>query len=109
MQVTDTDWSKTEKKIAQAAFDQAYQREIAALIQQVREGAGTIASLEDLWQLHDFLSARRHEIDGKYDYRYSVLIFVFSRLIREGWLQVEELTGLAPDKLTKITVLANMG
>ncbi|UIE37971.1 hypothetical protein [Leptodesmis sichuanensis] len=109
MQVTDTDWSKTEKKIAQAAFEQAYQREIAALIQQVREGAGAIASLEDLWQLHDFLSARRHEIDGKYDYRYSVLIFVFSRLIREGWLHLDELAGLAPDKLTKITVLANMG
>lgn len=108
MQVTDTDWSKTEKTIARAAFDQAFQREMAALIKQVRNGAGEIASLEDLWQLHDFLSARRHEIDGKYDYRYSVLIFVFSRLVREGWLQIDELAGLAPDKLTKITVLANM-
>ncbi len=108
MQVTDTDWSKTEKQIAQAAFDQAYQREIAALIQKVRDSAGEIAALEDLWQLHDFLSARRHEIDGKYDYRYSVLIFVFSRLIREGWLHLDELAGLAPDKLTKITVLATM-
>lgn len=108
MQVTEIDWSKTEKQIAQAAFDQAYQREIAALIQQVREGAGAIAALEDLWQLHDFLSAKRHEIDGKYDYRYSVLIFVFSRLIREGWLHPNELNGLSPDKLTKITVLAQM-
>jgi hypothetical protein len=108
MQVTDTDWSKTEQKIAEVAFEQAYQREIAALIQQVREGAGAIASLEDLWQLHDFLSARRHEIDGKYDYQYSGLIFVFSRLVREGWLQLDELTGLAPEKLTKITVLAKM-
>lgn len=108
MQVTDTDWSKTEQIVAKAAFDKAYQREVAALMQQVRAGASEIASLEDLWQLHDFLSARRHELDGKYDYRYSVLIFVFSRLIREGWLHVDELAGLAPDKLTKITVLATM-
>jgi hypothetical protein len=108
MQVTEIDWSKTEKKIAQAAFDQAYQREVAALIQQVRDGSGAIASLEDLWKLHDFLSARRHELDGKYDYHYSGLIFVFSRLIREGWLQPDELAGLAPEKLTKITVLAKM-
>jgi hypothetical protein len=109
MQVTEIDWSKTEEQIAQTAFEKAYQREIEALIRQVRDGAGAIARLEDLWQLHDFLSARRHELDGKYDYSYSALIFVFSRLIREGWLQVDELAGLAPDKLTKITVLTNMG
>jgi Photoprotection regulator fluorescence recovery protein len=62
-----------------------------------------------VWQLHDFLSAKRHDIDGKYDYRYSVLIFVFATLIREGWLHLDELKGLHTDKLTKMAVLAQMG
>jgi hypothetical protein len=109
MLVSEIEWSKTEKKVAQAAFEKAYTREIDALIKEVREKASTIAALDDTWQLHDFLSARRHEIDGKYDYRYSVLIFVFARLIQEGWLHLNELEGLEKDKLTKVAALARMG
>lgn len=108
MQVNDGDWSKNEKKIAQAAFDKAYEREIKALIEDVRERASVIAAIDDMWRLHDFLSARRHDIDGKYDYRYSVLIFVFARLVKEGWLHLDELKGLDTDKLTKVAALARM-
>ncbi|WP_302883393.1 hypothetical protein [Kovacikia minuta] len=108
MQAADTDWSKTEKKVAQAAFKTAYEREVSALIKDVRDHSSTIVELDDLWRLHDFLSARRHDIDGKYDYRYSVLIFVFARLLKEGWLQLGELEGLERDKLAKISSLARM-
>lgn len=108
MQVSDAEWSKIEKKIAQAAFERAYEREIKALIEEVRARAGEIVELDQVWRLHDFLSARRHEIDGKYDYSYSVLIFVFARLIKEGWLDLDELEGLDTDKLTKVAALARM-
>jgi hypothetical protein len=108
MQETDIKWSKIEKEIAHRAFEQAYEREIHALIQDVRDNAGAIAELSDVWRLHDFLSARRHEIDGKYDYRYSRLVFVFAQLVREGWLSLEELEGLQPDKLAKIRALMLM-
>ncbi len=102
LQVNDVEWSNIEKNIAKEAFDKAYIREIDALIKEVREQAGVISELSDVWKLHDFLSTRRHEIDGKYDYRYSVLIFVFSRLVNEGWLHLHELEGLGKDKLTKV-------
>jgi hypothetical protein len=102
------DWSTTEQQIAQAAFKNAYNRETSTLIQDVRAKASSIARLEDLWRLHDFLSARRHEIDGKYDYSYPSLIFVFAGLLREGWLHLGDLEGLSRDKLAKITSLARM-
>ncbi|BAU09857.1 hypothetical protein LEP3755_03320 [Leptolyngbya sp. NIES-3755] len=108
MQVSEIQWSETEKKISRSAFDQAYQREIEALIQEVIHRSGTVSNQQDVWQLHDFLSARRHEIDGKYDYRYSGLIFVFARLIKEKWLSIEELKGLETDKLAKISALIRM-
>lgn len=108
MTVSDIEWSKAEKKVAQAAFETAYKREIDALIEDVREKASTIAALDDIWRLHDFLSAKRHEIDGKYDYRYSVLIFVFAGLVKEGWLHLDELEGLDQGKLTKVAALARM-
>jgi hypothetical protein len=106
--MNEIDWSKAEKNIARSAFEKAYERETSALIEDVREQAGTIATLEDIWRLHDFLSTRRHELDGKYDYRYSMLIFVFAQLVREGWLQPQDLAGLAPDKLSKVMALVRM-
>ncbi len=108
MQVSEVEWSTTEKEIAQAAFEKAYEREIEAVIKEVRQRVSAIAQPNEMWQLHDFLSARRHEIDGKYDYRYSVLIFVFARLIKEGWLHLDELQGLEKDKLTKVVALTRM-
>jgi hypothetical protein len=108
MQATETGWSKTEQQIARTAFDTAYEREINHLIETVREKSGAVREIADIWQLHDFLSARRHEIDGKYDYRYSTLIFVFASLVKDGWLQLSELEGLAKDKLAKISALTRM-
>jgi Photoprotection regulator fluorescence recovery protein len=108
MQVSETEWSNIEQKVAQEAFERAYEREINALIEEVRERASAIAQLEDMWHLHDFLSARRHEIDGKYDYRYSMLVFTFAKLVKEGWLQLNELEGLDREKIAKIVALARM-
>lgn len=108
IQVSDVEWSAAEQELARQVFEKAYEREVNALIEEVRDKASTLTKLEDLWQLHDFLSARRHQIDGKYDYRCSMLIFVFAQLAREGWLHLEELEGLAKDKLTKVAALIRM-
>ncbi|NCJ05104.1 hypothetical protein GS597_00935 [Synechococcales cyanobacterium C] len=108
MPVTDIEWSASEKKIARAAFERAYEREIEALMAEVKARAVDLSDIEDLWRLHDYLSARRHEIDGKYDYRYTMLLFVFSQLVREGWLQIDELQGLEASKRSKVAALARM-
>ena len=108
MQVSNSEWTDSEKKIAETAFNQAYKREIDALLKQVREQASTIVELNDLWRLHDFLSARRHEIEGKYDYQYSAMLFIFAELVKEGWLHLSELEGLDQAKLSKVTALARM-
>lgn len=106
--MSNIEWSKAEQGVAHAAFEKAHGREINALIQEVRERAGAVTEIKEVWQLHDFLSTRRHEIDGKYDYRYSVLIFVFARLVKEGWLHLHELEGLDADKVTKVKALTRM-
>ena len=108
MQVNSISWSETEKEVAHQAFDKAYEREISALLEEVRTQASNITEINQIWHLHDFLSARRHDIDGKYDYRYSVLIFVFARLLKEKWLDMSDLEGLERAKLTKIAALTRM-
>jgi hypothetical protein len=108
MQVTEIMWSQEEQAIARMAFDRAYERETSALIQEVNGFAGSLTELTDLWKLHDFLSARRHALDGKYDYQESFLMFLFAQLIKEGWLSAADLGGLAKDKLAKISSLSRM-
>ncbi|HEY9883532.1 MAG TPA: hypothetical protein V6C98_07965, partial [Thermosynechococcaceae cyanobacterium] len=78
------------------------------LIKQVQEETSTLTELGELWRLHDFLSAKRHQVEGKYDYEYSALLFVFAGLVKEGWLHLSELEGLSQDKLAKISSLARM-
>jgi hypothetical protein len=56
----------------------------------------------DLWDLEHYLTQRRKEIDRKYDYRYSQVEFVFGRLLREKWIEEEDLRGLGEDKLRAI-------
>jgi hypothetical protein len=108
MKVNEIDWSLSEMHIAEEAYKKAYERETAALIEVVCQRATAIAKLEDMWLLNDLLSAKRHEIDGKYDFKYSILVFVFADLVKQGWLNIIELDGLSPDKLAKISALTRM-
>lgn len=108
MQSTETEWSEIEQKVARTAFDRAYENEIGTLILVVREQSQHIATPEEVWHLHDLLSAKRHELDGKYDYRYSELIWVFANLVKDGWIKMGDLDGLAPEKLRKISALSRM-
>ncbi len=108
MQVNELAWSETEHEIVQVAFKVAYDREIAALIQEVKQQAGEIVEMEDMWRLHDFLSARRHDVDGKYDRDESGLLFTFARLVKEKWVSTTELDGLEKSKLSKISALSRM-
>jgi photoprotection regulator FRP-like protein len=93
---------RAKKNIARRAYDQAHAPELTALADEVRRCAEQITEPQHIWALHDFLTQKRKEIDQKYDYRYSQLVFVFARLIRDEWLSEDELAGLGEEKLAKI-------
>nr|WP_156800420.1 hypothetical protein [Pseudanabaena sp. PCC 7367] len=106
--MSNIEWTTKEREVAQEIFDRAYERETGALVEEIRDKASLIAKLEDVWQLHDYLSAKRHNIDGKYDFRDAYLVFVFSQLVKEGWVELNELEDLSQDKLKKISALTRM-
>jgi Photoprotection regulator fluorescence recovery protein len=108
MQVSEVDWSLKEREIAQKALETAFNREADTIVTLVREKSSEISCLDDLWKLHDFLSARRHDIDGKYDDSQSMFVFVFARLIKEGWLTLDELDGLDGAKVSKVSLMTRM-
>jgi Photoprotection regulator fluorescence recovery protein len=95
-------WSRSEKAIARKAFDAALKRELHEAIQEAKRMCSQIKEPADLWDLEHYLTQRRKEIDSKYDYRYSRLTHVFGRLLQEGRLSEEELSGLREDKLKSI-------
>ena len=101
-------WSPDEQQVARRAFDLAYEREIGVLIDTLRQRAGCISSLDAIWDLHDYLSFKRHDMDGRFDFRYPSLLFVFASFLRDGLLNLQELEGLSPDKLAKISAMSKM-
>jgi hypothetical protein len=96
------EWSKKEKEIAHRAFSAAYERECMVITHNALKMTAEINEPSDIWEIHDYLTEKRNETDQKYDYRYSVLLLVFARLMCEGWIREEDLEGLSNDKLQEI-------
>jgi hypothetical protein len=101
-------WSKAEKASARRAFDMAYRRECEAISAKLKEMIEGAKEPDDLWRIHDYLNAQRKNINEKYDFRYSVLLFVMARLLTEGWLTEMDLDGLGEDKIEKIKYLTEL-
>lgn len=101
-------WTETEIKISRQVLNKAYEKEIKTLIEQVKKKINTMEDIDQLWQIHDLLSSKRYDLDGKYDDRESTLVFTFAQLIKEGWVSLEDLAGLDPKKLAQISSLARM-
>lgn len=106
MSIRDFNWSPEEKKIARTAFDKAYKKEMTEIKNKFEKRINNSDDLQKVWSIHDYLSKKRKEIDKKYDYRYSVLITVFARLLSEGYLEEKDLEGLSEDKLNSINFLS---
>jgi hypothetical protein len=101
-------WSATQKKAARAAFDLALSRELRSIRNEAQSMLQKDSDDNIVWPLHDYLSEKRREIAQKYDYRYSVLMFVFHRLLFEGWLTEEELTGIGMEKVEVIRKVGSL-
>jgi len=93
-------WSKSQKKHAKELFDLALEREYKALIEEIN--LVKVESRDEVWELRERLNRKAKEMDRKYDYRYSQLIFVFAQLLREGYLTEDELSVLGEEKLDDI-------
>ena len=103
----DFKWSEAEKKVARRAFDAAFKNECVALMKRLKGLTAKAEKPDDIWAIHDFLTEQRKTIDGKYDYRYSQLIVVFGRLLRERWIDDKDLEGLNEEKLNAIRLIAS--
>jgi hypothetical protein len=102
-------WTLEEQELARCVFERALHREVEALIETLRSQSSALRGRDDVWQLHDFLSIQRHAMEGRQEFQLSGLLFVFAGFVRDGLASVEELNGLSPDKLAKISAMARMG
>jgi hypothetical protein len=99
-------WSKPEKEIARRIFDTAYTRECTAIVDEVRKRTTEIHGPNGLWSIQSYLAEKRKSMNWKYEYAYHVFIDLFARLLREGWITIEELSGLSGEKIEAIKELA---
>lgn len=104
----DVKWTHSEQKAARKVFDAALQRELAAILSELKELATNAKTPQDVWEIEKYLTQKRRQIDSKYDFRYSQLIEVFGRLLREDWIEEEELQALSPEKIAWIQQIATL-
>ena len=95
-------WSSTERAIARRCFERMLQQELTTAIQSTKERAAKISRASELWELERHLTRLGKEIDRKYQYKYSTLVLFFADRVREGKLDLDDLRGLADDKLSYI-------
>ncbi|TGP20035.1 MULTISPECIES: hypothetical protein [unclassified Mesorhizobium] len=102
MNVNDIGWTGSEKKVARRAFDAALEVALGKVMAELKSKAGAVTTPADMWEIEDYLRQQRRKIDRMFDYRYSQLTVVFAVLIREGYLDENQLSGLAEDKRQEI-------
>ncbi|TPN04830.1 hypothetical protein FKO01_46835 [Mesorhizobium sp. B2-3-3] len=102
MDFRELSWSGSEKKVARRAYDAAVEVALARIMAEFKGKASAVATPAEMWEVEDYLRAKRREFDDMFDYRYSQLLFVFPRLIQAGYLNESALAGLAQDKLESI-------
>jgi hypothetical protein len=101
-------WFEREKKIARTVFEAALQQELAEVMAQFKTKAERVQNPDDLWAMEGWLAQQRRNVDEKYDFRYSELILLFGRLLREGRITWPQLDGLAQDKLAFIDSVVSL-
>jgi transcriptional/translational regulatory protein YebC/TACO1 len=106
--VYDLKWSESEKKLSRRVFEAALQAELADIIAKFKAKAAAVKTPDEMWAVQEFLAKNQREIEQKYDYRYSQLILVFAKLVREGRIAEEQLHGLSEEKLSYIRHIVSL-
>lgn len=106
--MSDMAWGTTEKKVARRVFDAALQRELADIMADFKSRAAHASTPDDLWAIQAHLARVQHDIDSKYDYRYSMLEFVLGQLMREQRIQLQDLTGMKAERIARICRIASL-
>jgi len=106
METNLTGWTEQEQAVGITALNLAQTRTIDRLIADLHRQVIELTSADQIWQLHDFLSIQRHGIEGRFEFRQESILFVFASLVKEGFLNLDELQGLDAEKLSKIMAMS---
>jgi len=64
-------WTESEKKLSRRLFEATLDGELAEVMAEFKAKAAAVTSPQEMWAIRDYLSRKGHEIEQKYDYRYS--------------------------------------
>ncbi|MCP5283787.1 MAG: hypothetical protein H6933_02695 [Burkholderiaceae bacterium] len=101
-------WTNAEKRRARDVFEAAAKAEEAELLRQFKARAAAAESMEAAWSMQQYLQKSERDFQRKYDFRYSELLVVLARLIREGRVERHSLDDLSADKLAVIDQILSL-
>jgi hypothetical protein len=97
------DWTKAEKQHARKLFDLALQAELAEILVKYKAKVASIETLEQMWEMSNYLNSKGRYIDEKYEFKYSQLDLLFIRLVQEKRLTLAQLQGIREENWERIS------
>jgi hypothetical protein len=101
-------WSAKEKQVARSVFERTALQEERELLEYFKSKSAKLENMEGLRALQYEMQEAERKHQQKYDFRYSQLIIVFGRLVREGRIETEALKGLSEEKVEYIDRIASL-
>jgi hypothetical protein len=96
--------SAAEKAVARNAFDRALNKDLQDLVREVKEMASRRSRDLRAVERRKLVAERRRELDGKYDYHYSVLPSASAALVKQELISEKDLHGLSAERSDLIVV-----
>ncbi len=101
-------WSANEKQLARTVFERAALEEERELLEYFKRKSATLKNMEGLRSLLHEMQETERRYQEKFDFRYSQLIILFGRLVREGRIGIEVFNGFSQEKLEFIEKIASL-
>jgi len=102
----NTEWTPREIEIAQLAFSAGTKNAEAELIRQVQEKSVNLTDIQSLFEMHDYLSIERYELEGRSRFDPDTALFAFAEMVKRGLMDVSALEGLEQKKISKIRAMS---
>lgn len=100
-------WTTAEENLLKELTDQAYQREIADFIEELKGQVNRINSEDKLWELYNQLQFRKLELEKKYK-KTSNRMMLLGKLLAEKRILQDEILGFSPARQQTIKHYASL-
>ena len=104
--MSTSNWTVQEQNVARQAFEVGKQRSITVLIKSIQHQTQRLETPDSIWELHDFLSTKRFQYEGRSNFDLNNILFTLADMIKQDLINYDDLAGFDQKKMGKIKAMS---